>query len=302
MIVSGSGMEGAAVSAKTSLSQYPCTSHLFCCTSVSSEYMFIDDSACNLASLNLMKFRKSDGAFDVERFRAAIRIFTIAQEILVDHASYPSEKITRNSHEFRPLGLGYANLGALVMSLGMPYDGDQGRATAGAITAILTANAYSTSAEIASRVGTFPQFYKNRKSMLKVIKMHREAVGGISKDLCDANLITAAENSWDEAHQCGEEYGYRNAQVTVLAPTGTIGFMMDCDTTGIEPDIALVKYKNLAGGGIFKIVNQTVPQALERLGYSQTQIAEIIEFIDEHDTIEGAPGLEIGRASCRERV
>lgn len=256
-----------------------------------SEYMFLNDSACNLASLNLMKFRNPDGSFDVERFRGAVRIFTIAQEILIDHASYPSEKITRNSHEFRPLGLGYANLGALIMSLGLPYDSDKGRATAGAITSILTATAYSTSAEIASRVGTFPQFYKNRQSMLKVIKMHREAVGGISKDFCDANLITAAEKSWDEAYECGEEYGYRNAQVTVLAPTGTIGFMMDCDTTGIEPDIALVKYKNLVGGGIFKIVNQTVPQALERLGYSQMQIAEIIEFIDEHDTIEGAPGL-----------
>ena len=256
-----------------------------------SEYMFLNDSACNLASLNLMKFRNPDGSFDVERFRAAVRIFTIAQEILIDHASYPSEKITRNSHEFRPLGLGYANLGALVMSLGMPYDSDSGRATAGAITAILTGTSYSTSAEIASRVGTFPQFYKNRQSMLKVIKMHREAVCGISTDLCDANLITAAEKSWDEAYECGEEYGYRNAQVTVLAPTGTIGFMMDCDTTGIEPDLALVKYKNLVGGGIFKIVNQTVPQALERLGYTQSQIAEIIEFIDEHDTIEGAPEL-----------
>ncbi|MCK5114484.1 MAG: vitamin B12-dependent ribonucleotide reductase [Phycisphaerae bacterium] len=262
-----------------------------CASNPCSEYMFIDDSACNLASLNLMKFRKPDGQFDVERFRSAIRIFTIAQEILVDNASYPSEKIARNSHEFRPLGLGYANLGALIMSLGLPYDGDSGRAVAGAVTSIMTANAYSTSAEIASRVGTFPQFYKNRQSMLKVIKMHRAAVAGISTELCDENLLEAAESSWDEAYTCGEEFGYRNAQVTVLAPTGTIGFMMDCDTTGIEPDIALVKYKNLAGGGMFKIVNQTVPQALERLGYTQTQIAEIIEFIDEHDTIEGAPEL-----------
>lgn len=262
-----------------------------CASNPCSEYMFLNDSACNLASLNLMKFRDADGTFDVERFRAAVRIFTIAQEILVDRASYPSEKINRNSHEFRPLGLGYANLGALIMSLGLPYDSDKGRATAGAITAILTGTAYSTSAEIASRIGTFPQFYKNRQSILKVVKMHREAIGGIASDFCDANLTTAAEQAWDEACQCGEEYGYRNAQVTVLAPTGTIGFMMDCDTTGIEPDIALVKYKSLVGGGIFKIVNQTVPQALERLGYSQTQIAEIIEFIDEHDTIEGAPGL-----------
>jgi len=256
-----------------------------------SEYMFLDDSACNLASLNLMKFRKSDGSMEIDRLRSAIRIFTIAQEILVDHASYPSEKICRNSHDYRPLGLGYANLGALVMSLGLAYDSDGGRAVAGAITSILTGTSYATSAEIASRVGTFPQFYKNRQSMLHVVGMHRSAVAEIDESLCTEGLHRAAEAAWDEAYAAGEQFGYRNAQVSVLAPTGTIGFMMDCDTTGIEPDIALVKYKQLAGGGMFKIVNQTVPLALQRLGYSQDHVSEIMEYIDEHDTIEGAPGL-----------
>ena len=256
-----------------------------------SEYMFLDDSACNLASLNLMKFRKSDGSMEIDRLRSAIRIFTIAQEILVDHASYPSEKICRNSHDYRPLGLGYANLGALVMSLGLAYDSDGGRAVAGAITSILTGTSYATSAEIASRVGTFPQFYKNRQSMLHVVGMHRSAVAEIDESLCTEGLHRAAEAAWDEAYAAGEQFGYRNAQVSVLAPTGTIGFMMDCDTTGIEPDIALVKYKQLAGGGMFKIVNQTVPLALQRLGYSQDHVSEIMEHIDEHDTIEGAPGL-----------
>lgn len=256
-----------------------------------SEYMFVDDSACNLASLNLMKFRLPDGTLDVERFRAAVRLFIIAQEILVDHASYPSERICRNSHEFRPLGLGFANLGALIMSLGRPYDSEDGRAVAGAITAIMTATAYATSAELASRVGAFPQFYKNRNPMLHVMEMHRQKALGLGTEHCPEILRRAAGESWDEAVQAGQLHGYRNAQVTVLAPTGTIGFMMDCDTTGIEPDIALVKYKNLAGGGMFKIVNQTVPQALDRLGYTAEQVAEIIEFIDEHDTIEGAPHL-----------
>ncbi|MBN1555150.1 MAG: vitamin B12-dependent ribonucleotide reductase, partial [Phycisphaerae bacterium] len=262
-----------------------------CASNPCSEYMFVNDSACNLASLNLMKFRREDGSFEAERFRAAVRLFIIAQEILVDAASYPSERICRNSHDYRPLGLGFANLGALVMSLGMPYDSDPGRATAGAISAIMTGAAYATSAELASRLGTFPQFYKNRHSMLKVMGMHQAAAEGIGETHCDAELRAAAIDAWDEAVRAGKEHGYRNAQATVIAPTGTIGFMMDCDTTGVEPDIALVKYKLLAGGGMFKIVNQTVPLALGRLGYSKEKISEILEYVDEHDTIEGAPGL-----------
>ena len=263
-----------------------------CASNPCSEYMFLNDSACNLASLNLMKFRQADGRFDVARFRAAVRLFIIAQEILVDHSSYPNERICRNSHEFRPLGLGYANLGALIMSLGLPYDGDAGRATAAAITAIMTGSAYSASAEMSSRLGAFPQFYKSRQSMLRVIRMHRGAVEGISREHCPRELAEAAAAAWDQALADGERMGCRNAQVTVLAPTGTIGFMMDCDTTGIEPDIALVKYKQLAGGGMFKIVNRTVPLALERLGHSQQQVSEIIEYIDENDMIEGAPHLK----------
>lgn len=255
-----------------------------------SEYMFINDSACNLASLNLLKFRRGDGSFDIERFRHAARIFAIAQEILVDHSSYPSAQICRNSHDFRPLGLGYANLGSLAMSLGLAYDSDGGRAYAAAITAILTATAYCTSAELASRVGTFSQFNKNRPAMLKVIRMHRQAADTIAAH-CPQELLDEAKFAWDQALAAGEKLGFRNAQVTVLAPTGTIGFMMDCDTTGIEPDIALVKYKLLAGGGMFKIVNRTVPMALERLGYGKQQVAEILAFIDEHDTIEGAPHI-----------
>ena len=259
-----------------------------------SEYMFLDDSACNLASLNLMKFRTPEGGFDVERFRAAVRVLVIAQEILIDHASYPSERICRNSHDFRPLGLGYANLGALIMSMGLPYDSPGGRAMGACVTAIMTGSAYATSAELSSRSGSFPQFYKNRQAMLDVMQRHREAVDAIDKEALDADLQAAARDAWDEALDAGGRFGYRNAQTTVLAPTGTIGFMMDCDTTGIEPDIALVKYKSLAGGGMFKIVNQTVPLALQQLGYSKDQIATIIEHIDEHDTIEGAPHLAQG--------
>ena len=256
-----------------------------------SEYMFLDDSACNLASINLMKFRRPDGSFEIERFEAAVRLLIIAQEILVDHASYPTERICRNSHEFRPLGLGFANLGSLVMSLGLPYDSDHGRGHAAAIAAIMTANAYTTSAELASRLGTFAHYNRNRQPMLKVVRMHRQAVDAIGEH-CPQDLLDAAAAAWDTAIAAGERLGYRNAQVSVLAPTGTIGFMMDCDTTGIEPEIALVKYKLLAGGGMFKIVNRTVPLALERLGYSSQQIAEIIGFIDEHDTIESAPHLQ----------
>ena len=257
-----------------------------------SEYMFVNDSACNLASLNLMKFRNEDGSFDVERFRTAARLFIIAQEILVDRSSYPSDRITRNSHDFRPLGLGYANLGALVMSLGLPYDSDKGRAIAAAITAVLTGEAYVASAELASRLGPFARFLKNRRSMLEVIGMHREAAGKIDAKQCPAELLQAAQQAWNDAEHIGEQFGYRNAQVSVLAPTGTIGFMMDCDTTGIEPETALVKYKKLAGGGDFKLVNQTVPLALAKLGYSPNQVTEIVHFIDENDTIEGAPHLQ----------
>jgi len=262
-----------------------------CASNPCSEYMFLNDSACNLASLNLMKFRRPDGSFDVERFRAAVRTFVIAQEILVDHCSYPGERICRNSHDFRALGLGYANLGSLVMSLGLAYDSDVGRAYAGAVTAIMTATAYATSAELASRFGPFPKFHKNRKHMLTVLKMHREAAARLPEESCPPELREASVECWEQAVGAAERLGCRNAQVTVLAPTGTIGFMMDCDTTGIEPDIALVKYKTLAGGGLFKIVNQTVPLALEQLGHTSEQIGRIIGHIDDQDTIEGAADL-----------
>ena len=263
-----------------------------CASNPCSEYMFVNDSACNLASLNLMKFVEADGRFDVDRFRAAARIFLIAQDILVDHSSYPSDLICTNSHTFRPLGLGYANLGAMLMRLGLPYDSDAGRAMGGAITAILTGQGYLASAELASRAGAFDGFDLNRRSMLSVMHMHRTAVDDIDVSLCGEELVDAARSIWDDVLDAGERHGFRNAQVSVLAPTGTIGFMMDCDTTGIEPDIALVKYKQLAGGGGFKIVNQTVPAALERLGYNGEEIAAIIEYVDTYDTIEGAPHLK----------
>jgi len=262
-----------------------------CASNPCSEYMFLNDSACNLASLNVARFRREDGGFDVERFRAAVRIFAIAQEVLVDHASYPSERICRNSHDYRPLGLGYANLGSLIMSLGLPYDGDEGRAYAAAVTAIMTGAAYAASAELASRLGPFTQFHANRRSMLQVVGQHRQAVGDVDAANCPPELLEAAREAWREAAEAGGQFGLRNAQVTVLAPTGTIGFMMDCDTTGIEPDIALVKYKQLAGGGMFKIVNRTVPQALEKLGYPAEQISEVVDYIDRKDMIEGAPHL-----------
>jgi ribonucleoside-diphosphate reductase alpha chain len=255
-----------------------------------SEYMFIDDSACNLASINLMKFRREDGGFDVERFRAAVRVFITAQEILVDHASYPTDRIAANSHKFRPLGLGYANLGSLIMASGLPYDSNQGRGLAGAITAIMHGQAYLTSSEHAAHVGTFDGFAVNREPMLRVMEMHRDAVESIDPS-APADLIDAARAVWEECLESGREHGYRNSQVTVLAPTGTIAFMMDCDTTGIEPDIALVKYKQLAGGGMLKIVNRTVPMALEKLGYDEPDVRGILDYIDDNDTIEGAPGL-----------
>jgi len=256
-----------------------------------SEYMFIDDSACNLASLNLMKFRREDGNFDVESFKKAVRIFVIAQDILVDNGSYPDKAIAVNSHRFRPLGLGYANLGSLMMSLALPYDSDEARAMAAAVTAILTGTAYETSAELADAMGTFDAFEENRQPMLRVINMHRQLACEISKPHCPDYLRDAAKDAWDTAFDAGSRAGFRNAQASVLAPTGTIGFLMDCDTTGIEPDIALVKYKLLAGGGMLKLVNKTVPMALERLGYSILDIKSICDHIDRNETIEAAAGL-----------
>jgi len=253
-----------------------------------SEYMFVDDSACNLASLNLMKFRKEDGTFDIEGFKKAIRLFIIAQEILVDNGSYPDAQIAINSHRFRPLGLGFANLGSLVMSLALPYDSDQARSLASAIGAIMTGTAYTASAEIAGLKGAFEDFEKNKDAMLKVVNMHRQHAYDIPETHCPDYMRNAAKDAWDQALDAGAKMGYRNAQATVLAPTGTIGFLMDCDTTGIEPDIALVKYKLLAGGGMLKLVNRTVPMALERLGYSPDDIKAITDYIDEHETIEGA--------------
>ncbi len=257
-----------------------------------SEYMFLDDSACNLASLNLMKFIGPDGAFDVEAFRHAVDTVILAQEILVDNASYPTEKIARNSHAFRPLGLGYANLGALLMSLGLPYDGDTGRDFAAAITAIMCGQAYLTSARIAEAVGPCPGYPENEESFLGVIRMHWNAVSAVDSKRVPPAMFKAAEECWRKAYDVGAITGFRNAQVTVLAPTGTIGFMMDCDTTGIEPDLALVKYKKLVGGGVIKIVNNTVPQALIKLGYTPEQTEQIVSHIDSTGTIEGAPHLK----------
>jgi|YNPMSStandDraft_1061717.scaffolds.fasta_scaffold04747_2 ribonucleoside-diphosphate reductase alpha chain len=257
-----------------------------------SEYMFLDDSACNLASLNLMKFVNAAGQFDVEAFRHAVDTMILAQEILVDNASYPTEKIARNSHDFRPLGLGFANLGALLMSLGLPYDSDAGRAWAGTISAIMTGQAYLTSARIAESAGPCPGFAVNEEPFLEVIRMHREAVNGIDSKLVPQAMFEAAQLVWRNAYELGRRTGYRNSQVTVIAPTGTIGFMMDCDTTGIEPELALVKYKKLVGGGVIKIVNNTVPSALIRLGYRPEQVEEIVRYIDSTGTIEGAPHIK----------
>jgi ribonucleoside-diphosphate reductase alpha chain len=258
-----------------------------------SEYMFLDDSACNLSSINLMKFVKEDGEFDVVAYRAAIRTLILAQEIIVDNASYPTEAIGRNSHAYRPLGLGYANLGALLMSRGLPYDSDGGRDYAAALTALMTGEAYAQSARIArDHGGPFAGYDKNKEPFLRVMRNHREAIRDVNARNVHMDLYAAARAAWDDAIELGEQFGYRNAQATVLAPTGTIGFMMDCDTTGVEPDIALVKYKKLVGGGLMKIVNQTVPMALRKLGYAQPQIDAIIGYIDANETIEGAPGLK----------
>lgn len=268
-------------------------------TNPCSEYVFLNNTACNLASLNLMKFKRPDGVFDVERFKAAVRVFITAQEIIVDAGSYPTKEIAENSHLFRTLGLGYANLGSLIMSYGLAYDSEAGRALAGALTAIMTGHAYEQSAQIAASMGAFPGYHDARcahvptplrkdnvDAMLGVIQLHRDAVEAIPPSADFGALKDEARRCWDRALQLGRSHGYRNAQVTVLAPTGTIAFLMDCDTTGIEPDIALVKYKLLAGGGMLKIVNRTVPEALQRLGYTEAEVKKLIQHIEQHDTIE----------------
>jgi ribonucleoside-diphosphate reductase alpha chain len=257
-----------------------------------SEYMFLDDTACNLASLNLMKFRTIDGEFDVEAFRHAVDVTLLGMEIIVGFSKYPTPKITQNSHDYRPLGLGYANLGALLMATGLPYDSEEGRHYAGAITSVMAGQAYLQSARISERMGPFAGYSKNEESMLGVIRKHRKAAYQLAATGVAAKLHEAQKQVWDGALEWGETHGFRNSQVTVLAPTGTIGFMMDCDTTGIEPDIALIKYKKLVGGGMLKIVNNTVPPALSKLGYSQSQVDAIVAHLDKAETIEGAPGLK----------
>jgi len=254
--------------------------------------MFLDDTACNLASINLMKFRCEDGEFDTESFRYASRLMLLAMEILVGNSSYPRPEIEDNSHKFRPLGLGYANLGALLMNRSLPYDSDAGRDYAAAITALMCGQAYLTSAEIASRMGPFEGYAENREPMLEVVRMHRAALQTISAKRVPQDLLEEADTVWREAYALGHDYGYRNSQVTVLAPTGTIGFMMDCDTTGVEPDIALVKYKKLVDGGLMKIINNSVPEALSKLGYDDAEVEAIVDYIASEETIEGAPHLK----------
>jgi ribonucleoside-diphosphate reductase alpha chain len=263
-----------------------------------SEYMFLDDSACNLSSINLSKYLDDNGKFDIEGYRHTIRILIQAQEILVDYSSYPTATIAQNSHDYRPLGLGYANLGTLLMRLGVPYDSPEGRAYCGALTSIMTGEGYRTSAEIAKSKGAFPGYAKNDDAMLRVIRKHRDAVKqiagragyeGSERARIPQELLEAAQRSWDDALELGERHGYRNAQATVLAPTGTIGLLMDCDTTGIEPDFSLVKFKKLAGGGYFKIVNQCVPGALKQLGYTDAQVHEIVCYVTGTNTFAGAP-------------
>src|SRR5215467_3871224 len=261
-------------------------------TNPCSEFVFLDDTACNLLSLNLMKFQAEDGTFDVERLHRAVDVTFTAQEILVSNASYPTPQIARNSEALRPLGLGYANIGALLMSMGFAYDSDEGRRFAGAITAIMTGRAFAQSARMAQVKGPFSEYAKNREPMLRVMEKHRAAAYQLTSSPEAAEVVDAARSTWDEAVKLGRAHGYRNAQATVLAPTGTIGLMMDCDTTGIEPDLALVKYKKLVGGGLLKIVNTTVPAALRKLGYDELKVKEIVEYIDENDTIEGAPHLQ----------
>jgi ribonucleoside-diphosphate reductase alpha chain len=257
-----------------------------------SEYMHLDNSACNLASINLLKFLKEDGTFMIDEFKHVVEIVFTAQEILVGYSSYPTEKIAKNARAYRELGIGYANLGALLMAQGLPYDSEEGRAQAAAITALMTGHSYVTSAKMAAKVGPFAGFNKDRESMIRVLKQHRAEVSKINASLVSEDLLSAATNAWDEAVELGERYGVRNSQASLLAPTGTIGLMMDCDTTGIEPDLGLVKVKKLVGGGYMSIVNQTVPRALKALGYRKTQIADIVNYIDSEKTIVGAPHLK----------
>ena len=270
----------------------PCKStHRINASNPCSEYMFIDDSACNLASLNLMKFAREDGGFEIEEYRHAVDVVFAAQEMLVGEASYPTPAIEKNSHAFRPIGLGYANLGALLMFNGIPYDSDEGRHYAAAITSLMHGQAYLMSSKIAAEMEPFAGYAPNRDAFLEVISMHRDAAYTVEKNGVPKDLYEAQRAVWDLTLESGRQHGFRNAQATVLAPTGTIGFMMDCDTTGVEPDLALVKYKKLVGGGTIKIINQTVPNALTRLGYADDAMHAIVQYIDEKGTIEGAPGL-----------
>lgn len=257
-----------------------------------SEYMHLDNSACNLASINLLKFLNDDGTFDIGAFKQTVEVVFTAQEILVGYSVYPTESITKNAKAYRELGMGYANLGALLMAQGLPYDSDEGRAQAAAITALMTGYAYATSAKIAKQVGTFSGYNKDREGMIKVLNQHRDAVRLIDARLVEEELLSSAAEAWDEAVELGDRYGVRNSQATVLAPTGTISFMMDCDTTGVEPDFSLTKYKKLVGGGNMIIVNQTVPRALTTMGYSQAQITDIEQYIHERSTVVGAPHLK----------
>jgi ribonucleoside-diphosphate reductase alpha chain len=257
-----------------------------------SEYMHLDDSACNLASINLLRFLDSDGAFDVKAFRKAVEIIFTAQEIVVGFSDYPTERIGVNARAYRQIGLGYANLGALLMARGLPYDSDGGRAWAGAITALMTGQAYRTSARIAEAMGPFEGYRPNADAMVRVMRKHRAAADEIDGDQVPEALLSAAKQSWDDAIAFGSKHGFRNSQASVLAPTGTIGLMMDCDTTGIEPELALVKTKKLVGGGTMRFVNQTVPRALERVGYEQAQIDDVVAYIAEHNSVVDAPHLK----------
>ena len=256
-----------------------------------SEYMHVDDSACNLASINLMKFRNGDGTFDVQGFSHVVDVVFLAQEIVVGPSSYPTDEIGRNARAFRQIGLGYANLGALLMSNGLPYDSEEGRAVAAAITALMTGRAYRESARIAASIGTYDAYPVNTEPHNQVMRMHRDAAEEIDGSLVEDALLSAARQTWDEAVELGDQHGYRNAQATVLAPTGTISFLMDCDTTGIEPDFSLVKFKELVGGGQMRIPNRTVPMALRTLGYSDSEVEQIEAYVNDKATIIGAPGL-----------
>lgn len=257
-----------------------------------SEYMHLDNSACNLASLNLLKFLNDDGSFDVEAYKHTVETVFLAQEILVGYSEYPTESIDKNARAYRELGMGYANLGAMLMAKGLPYDSDEGRAVAGALTALMTGHAYATSAKIAKRVGPFAGYKKDAEGMNRVLRKHRDAVHDIDATLVPEEVLSAASEAWEEAVQLGEKHGVRNSQATVLAPTGTIGFMMDCDTTGVEPDFSLTKFKTLVGGGNMIIVNQTIPRALKNLGYGKQEAQDIVEYIHEHGNVIGAPHLK----------